>query len=185
MFQGLRRPSSCPVPSKPFRPPPSRSIRAEEGARKEFRSRVAGDPLESLDSLSNMEGIGSYFRCFSSFLTRPGRFHDASLKTLGARLEANQGSTGEALVGAAARRVGSRPGNGAATHWNRTKRAREWRRPWHVQDLSGGRRDSRLRARISAIALEPSRAMVLSARLVSMIGTRAPSTIPAISASAR
>jgi hypothetical protein len=43
-----------------------------------------------------------------------------------------------------------------------------------------GRRDSRLRARIRAIALEPSRAMVLSARLVRMMGTRAPSTMPAI-----
>ena len=48
------------------------------------------------------------------------------------------------------------------------------------QDLSCARRPCRLRERISAIAHDPSRARVLSARLVSMIGTRASSTMPAI-----
>ena len=73
----------------------------------------------------------------------------------------------------------------AAAELARRRADRRRRHPGGVQDVKDGRRASRLRASISAIALEPSRATVLSARLVRMIGTRAPSTMPAISASAR
>jgi hypothetical protein len=103
-----KRPPSCPVPSKAFTRPAPRSIDRGavsgrgEGARKEFRSRVAGNPLQSLDSRSNMEGIGSNFQCFGSSLTRPGRFPDASLKTPGAWLEPRVHERG---VGGAARRA--------------------------------------------------------------------------------
>ncbi len=55
-----------------------------------------------------------------------------------------------------------------------------------VLDLQGSQvRDVDVLKANSAIAQEPRRDIVPSARLVTMIGTRAPITIPAISASAR
>ncbi len=67
-----------------------RSARAGvKGPRKKFRLRVADNSLIGHDPRSKMEGIGGDFWPFLSSRTRPGRAHDASLKSRGARPEAN------------------------------------------------------------------------------------------------
>ncbi len=93
--------SSGSVQTVPLAAVRNRSIEAENGAagreegpRKEFRPRVAGNPLISPDSRSKMEGIGGNFRRLGSSRTRHGRARDASLKAPGAWLEANAALSG-------------------------------------------------------------------------------------------
>ena len=81
------------------------------GPRKEFRPRIADNSLISKGYQSKMEGIRSNFWPFLNSRTRLGRAHDASLKSRGARPEAN----------AAFRRVGGFGETGA-----RRPVARKW-----------------------------------------------------------
>ena len=117
-----RRTPSCPVPSKPSpSPPPSRSVdrsgerggRPGGGPRKKFLPKVADNPLISLVSLRKMEGSGSNFRPFLSSRTRPGRAHDVSWNSRGARPEAKAAYSPDVSLGPPEDAV-DRPGDGAA-----------------------------------------------------------------------
>ena len=141
-YLSLREAAECPVPPKPFRPPPLALDRSGRGMRRRAGRRgpdknvagVADNPLISPDSPPKMEGIGSDFFPFLSSRTHFGSVDDAFLKSPGARPEANaafsRGLLRECLLAAR-----------SARKWRRIGLKRLIPRPrmvWPPQDLASG-----------------------------------------------
>jgi len=138
-----------------------REGRSDAGAGRRI-SKSADNPLISPDSPPKMEGIGSDFRRFGSSWTRPGGAPDASLKSLGARLEAYAGfrrgvlrqcprewSVGLEMAPQRLEEIDSAPGNGMASGASKPQDLAQWRVAAAVPAVS------RLRQRGTEIAPKP------------------------------
>ena len=141
------------------------ALAGEFGLRKKFSPetrRSADNPLISPDPPPRMEGIGSDFRRFGSSWTRPGGAPDASLKSLGARLEAYAGfrrgvlrqcprewSVGLEMAPQRLEEIDSAPGNGMASGASKPQDLAQWRVAAAVPAVS------RLRQRGTEIAPKP------------------------------